>query len=83
MHDALRTIATTNLAARCDIIMMDRVCTLRNEFLDIIKSEKILAKTLYPIRRRIHEMGFEAANHYYYNADAMLEKILNCEYLEK
>lgn len=61
----------------------DKSDLIRNEILDIIKSEKMLAKTLYPIMRRIPEIGFEAANHYYYNADAVLEKILNCEYLEK
>lgn len=53
------------------------------ELLEVIKSEKELAKEIYPIMRRIPEVGFEAANHYFYTADAVLEKIINCEYLEE
>lgn len=55
--------------------------SVREEMRKIIADEREIAATLYPIMRRRPEIGFEAANHYYFNADAVLEKIINCDYL--
>ncbi len=51
--------------------------------LDIIRNEKQLAENVYRIMRRRPEVGFEAANHYYFSADGVLEKIVNCQWLEE
>ena len=56
---------------------------LRKEILEIIKTEKELATTLYAIMCRRPSVGFEAANHYYFSADMVLEKIINCAFLEE
>lgn len=55
----------------------------RREILDVIKNEKAVACKVYEIMRRCPEVGFEAANHYYYSADNVLEKIVNCQWLEE
>lgn len=49
----------------------------------ILKSETENAKTLYNIMQKCPAIGYEAANHYYYTQAMMLEKILNCAYLEE
>lgn len=38
---------------------------------------------LYAIMQKCPAIGYEAANHYYYTQAMMLEKILNCAYLEE
>ncbi len=52
-----------------------------SEIIDILKDEKELAKKAYRIMIKNYCMGYEAANHYYYNQSNMTEKILNCENL--
>lgn len=47
----------------------------------IVGEEIELAKTLYTIMRRDSRIGFEATNHYYYTANDLVEKVLNCEHL--
>lgn len=66
----------------------------RNEFLngknreeakailcDIASQEKDIAKMVYRIMRRNPSIGYEAANHYYFNRTMLLEKLINCDYI--
>ncbi|MBO4897484.1 MAG: hypothetical protein J5590_04215 [Clostridia bacterium] len=53
----------------------------RKELAAIVNSEKELAENVFEIMCRRPEVGFEAANHYYYSRQTMLEKIVNCTYL--
>ncbi len=56
---------------------------LRQQILELVRNEKQLATKIYAIMKRRPEVGFEAANHYYYSADTVLEKIVNCSWLEE
>ncbi len=47
----------------------------------LLREEIELARTLYAIMRRDSRIGFEATNHYYYTANDLVEKVLNCEHL--
>ncbi len=51
------------------------------EIISIIENEKQLATDIYKIMCRFPEVGYEAANHYYFNLDNMKEKIVNCQWL--
>lgn len=55
----------------------------RKDILEVIRNEKTLAEKVYRIMRRHPEVGFEAANHYYYSTDNVLEKLVNCQWLEE
>lgn len=50
----------------------------RGKMLKILSSEKECALDLYKIMLRNPCIGYEAANHYFYNRTQLLEKILNC-----
>ncbi len=52
-----------------------------SKIIDVLKDEKELAKKAYRIMLKNYCIGYEAANHYYYNRSYMTEKILNCENL--
>ncbi|MBR5157472.1 MAG: hypothetical protein IKW59_06870 [Clostridia bacterium] len=54
---------------------------IKKEILTLVNDEKDIAEKVYKIMCRRPEVGFEAANHYYYSADMVLEKIINCESL--
>ncbi len=49
--------------------------------MDAAAKEKELAAMVYRIMRRNPSIGYEAANHYYFNQTMLLEKIVNCDYL--
>ena len=49
--------------------------------MDAAAGEKELAAMVYQIMRRNPSIGYEAANHYYFNQTMLLEKIVNCDYL--
>lgn len=49
--------------------------------LDIVREEKSVATLMYEIMLRNNQIGYEAANHYYFNKGMLAEKVLNCEYL--
>ena len=53
------------------------------EINQVLDEEKQLAETLLGIVRDDSRIGFEASNHYYYTANTLMEKILNCEYLSR
>ena len=44
----------------------------------ILNEEIELAQRLYRVMRRDSRIGFEASNHYYYTANDLKEKVLNC-----
>lgn len=54
-----------------------------NECQPVLDEEIELAKRLLAVVCRDSRIGFEASNHYYYTANDLKEKILNCEYLKK
>ncbi len=54
---------------------------IRKELLEIIRNEKELAKEVYKIMCIRPEVGYEAANHYYFSLDSLKEKIINCNWL--
>lgn len=56
---------------------------LRKQILEVVKTEKELASKVYAIMCRRPAVGFEAANHYYFSTDMVLEKIINCAFLEE
>ncbi len=49
----------------------------------ILESEIQNARELYSVMQKFPAVGYEAANHYYYTQAMLLEKILNCKYIEK
>jgi hypothetical protein len=49
----------------------------------IIAEEMELAKTLHGVMTADSRIGFEASNHYYYTANSLMEKVLNCAYLQE
>ncbi len=66
-----------------DKLANDKCEETRKDILEVIRNEKLIAENVYKIMRRRPEVGFEAANHYYYSADGVLEKIVNCQWLEE
>ncbi len=53
----------------------------REELLAILDDERNMAERVYEIMMRLPEIGFEAANQYYFDSAAIAEKIINCEHL--
>ena len=66
-----------------DKLAADKCEETRKAILETVNNEKQLAENVYRIMRRRPEVGFEAANHYYYSSDNVLEKIVNCQWLEE
>ena len=62
---------------KADIISNKRI------LLECLESERELAKELYVIISKDAKIGFEMTNHYYYNQNLLLEKILNVLELEE
>lgn len=48
---------------------------------EIIGDELDLASKVYAVMLRTPEIGYEAANHYYFNRSMLAEKVINCQYL--
>jgi len=48
---------------------------------ELAKKEIPLAAKLHHLMDKYPEIGFEAANHYYYTKGMLKEKILNCQYI--
>jgi hypothetical protein len=55
--------------------------SLRDEIIQVLRSEIDLARQLYRIQSADSRIGFEATNHYFYIPQDLLEKIINCEHL--
>jgi len=63
-----------------------KICTdqlqfnsLKGQLIAILDEEIEVAKTLYDIVRSDSRIGFEASNHYFYTAQDLMEKVINCE----
>ena len=56
---------------------------LQKKLLEILEDEIKLASSLFEISGKDSRIGFEASNQYYYVAQDLVEKILNCNYLLK
>lgn len=46
-----------------------------------VEEERELALIAYRLMNRNPAIGYEAANHYYYNKGMMIEKVLNCDFI--
>lgn len=46
-----------------------------------VTEEKELALLMYDLMQKSSLIGYEAANHYYFNKGMLAEKVINCEYL--
>ncbi len=53
----------------------------REELLKIARAERDNAVTMYNLMQKNATIGYEAANHYYYNKGMLAEKVINCNYL--
>ena len=49
---------------------------------EVLESETEVARRMIALCARNAAFGFEAADHYYYTRQNLLEKIINCKYLE-
>ena len=49
--------------------------------LELITEEKEIALILYDLMQKNSLIGYEAANHYYYNRGMLLEKVISCEHI--
>src|SRR5690606_1638994 len=47
----------------------------------VLDSEMDLAKELFRLTRKDSRIGYEATNQYYYVAQDLIEKVINCEYV--
>lgn len=54
-----------------------------SSLLTVAKEEKQIALSMYKLMCLNSGIGYEAANHYYYNKGMLAEKYLNCQYIEK
>lgn len=64
-----------------DAYIADKNAETAKELIEVIKEEKAIAEKVYEIMCRRPEVGFEAANHYYYSKGMIAEKIINCNWL--
>jgi len=53
------------------------------KIIQFVNAEKELAIDIYKIMCHFPEVGYEAANHYYFNLDNIKEKIVNCQWLNE
>jgi hypothetical protein len=49
----------------------------------ILQEEKKLAVRLFKLTREDSRIGFEASNQYYYLPQDLMEKVINCDYIER
>jgi len=55
----------------------------RNEILTILDEEKMLAVMMYDVASKNSTIGFESANHYFFNKYSLAEKVVNVEHLKE
>lgn len=51
------------------------------DILAVIREEEEMAKRLMVLSALDSRIGFEAANHYFYSRNELMEKVINCEYM--
>lgn len=54
----------------------------KDKLLEIIDKDSVLVKELYELVQKDAKIGFEMTNHYFYNSNLLLEKLLNLNYLK-
>lgn len=54
----------------------------KEHLLWIVQEEKKIANIMYELMHKNNLFGYEAANHYYFSKGMMIEKVINCEYIE-
>jgi hypothetical protein len=64
-----------------DSYIADNNAETAKALVEVIKEEKAIAEKVYEIMCRRPEVGFEAANHYYFSKGELAEKIINCTYV--
>lgn len=64
-----------------DAYIADNNAETAKALVEVIKEEKAISEKVYEIMCRRPEVGFEAANHYYYSKGMIAEKIINCNWL--
>lgn len=60
----------------------EETSNITSEIIDLINEEIIIAKMLEDVIRKDSRIGHEASNQYYYDIQAVREKVLNCEHLK-
>ena len=60
-----------------------RNCGDTNGILQLLAEEEELALNMYSLMQKCNLIGYEAANHYYYNKGMLAEKVINCEFLKE
>ncbi len=88
---ALPQCELKDMAYACYYIFYSSLCQIkfimardrgdRQAMRELAKCELDTAKEFYPLMMRHPQIGFEAANHYYYNSTMILEKMINCQYI--
>lgn len=63
--------------------LMNRDNGNNNAMLEIAKKERKVAYDTYQLMLKNATIGYEAANHYYFNKGMLAEKVLNCDYIIK
>ncbi len=86
-YDDLLNVAEATYCHFRSTYLQIRFVRLRNagkklECLPVLDEEIELAERLLAVVYRDSRIGFEASNHYYYTANDLKEKVLNCEYLK-
>jgi hypothetical protein len=76
-----RFIAARNAIAQLEADPAKREESLR-QLRQELDEEIRLAKELFALRQADSRIGFEASNHYYYTPLDLVEKVINCEYLQ-
>ncbi len=51
------------------------------KLLEILREERELTLTLYELMKKNSTIGYEAANHYFFNKGMLAEKVISCDYL--
>lgn len=60
-----------------------RIAGNREEIINVLDEEIAIALRLHNLMLRDSRIGFEASNHYFYTANDLKEKILNCEFMKR
>ena len=63
--------------------IMARDAEDRADMLYCVRQERENAEKMYRLIREEPLLGYEAANHYYYNKGALVEKAIVCDFIEK
>jgi hypothetical protein len=86
-NDLFNVSETVYCHFRSTYLQMRFVCLRgtkqKNEIKAVLDEEIELAKRLLVVIKHDSRIGFEASNHYYYTANDLKEKIINCEYLKR